>query len=478
MLTPSSTESTYSSSADHSDSETSKKSERRKKKISSDIPLVELTPNNIETVERLVDKLHENEQEQEKLAEKRKDLERKQARNKLKQKQKKWFNRDATAGTVAAAGITTLYAGVEYVRNFLPPGTANLIMPLFIIADIATAISAWKIALYDRKIRALKRNAPADITWTGSRNLLLRAIFETAWAAVGSAVVLGAIITSTFLAAAAAGAFAVFIAPVFMLVLGTRTLFNGISSTFNRIRASLTRAEAQKLEEGSKERHRLEKRANHYQHVSKIQAIAATTSAIGFIATTVVMLTHHFTFGFVGVIGGVALGGFMGYLFNGNSKYSSILKEKRANNDVEMQSINRKSDELELKQTNQSKKLIGFLPNLVEFAKSVAKFAFVPVKPTEENTSLPEKNSTDDILSQKRIQFAISDADTTKLKHPNRVAGMKIIKLEAAGDKTVNIPINAEDGTVLTKTRFGFYTQQVTEKANEQERRSSVKMGK
>lgn len=433
--------------------------------------LMDLPLDNLNHIDKLAKTINENKIERKELAARRKELERKEQRNKLKQKQKKWFNRDAASGTIAAGGISALYAGVEYLRNFLPPGIANVIMPFFILADVGTAVSAWKVALYNRKIRALKRdNIGKKATWEGSRNSLLRAIFETVWATVGSAVVLGAIITSTFLAAATAGAFAVFIAPVFMLVLGTRTIFNAASSAFHIIKAQIFKERAKHLPAGDKEKHRLEKQAGRYQHLAKIQAIAASTSAIGFIATTVVMLAHHFSFGFVGIIGGLALGGFMGYLFHGNSKYSSFLKKKHEGIDIEMKSIDSKASTLELTRTEKSKKLVGFLPNLADLAKKAVKFAFVPASLSEDDTtkSAPQEEATEAAtspasektkrrLSHKDIQLSIEDADTSKMKHPERTPAMKVVRLQS-GNRTVNIPVNSEDGTVITKTRFGIYT--------------------
>lgn len=448
---------------------------------SNDIELIQRPADHINQIEQLATELYNNKVERRDLAAVRKDLERKLQRNKLKQKQKKWYNRDATFGAIAAGGISTLYTGVEYVRNFLSPGVANLIMPFFILADIGTAVSAWKIALYDRKIRALKRDAGGKSTWVGSRNSLLRAIFETAWATVGSAVVLGAIISSTFLTTAAAGAFAVFIAPVFMLVLGTRTIFNAISSGFHFIRAQYTKYKASQLEAGTPERKRLEKQADRYQDRAKIQAIAAATSAIGFVATTLVMLTHHFSFGFVGVIGGVALGGFMTYLFKRNSEYSSFLKEKRKGKDGyedRMQDVNIRTTELELRQTKKSKQLVGLLPNLADFAKKAVRFAVVPAglsndspseeAPTEASTIPATQEKAESHSSYKAIQITMDEADKKKQKHPERTPNMAILRVDT-GDKSVNIPINSDDGSVITKTRFGIYTQRTAEAAPEQE---------
>lgn len=442
--------------------------------------LIDLPLDNLNRIDKLAKTIHENKIERKELAARRKELERKEQRNKLKQKQRKWFKIDATFGSIAAGGISALYTGVEYLRNFLPPGIANIIMPFFILADVGTAVSAWKIALYNRKIRALKKdNVGKDATWVGSRHSLLRAIFETVWAAIGSAVVLGAIITSTFLAAATAAAFAAFIAPFFMLVLGTRTIFNAASSAFHTIKAQIFKKRAEHLPENSQAKHRLEKNAAHYQRLAKIQAIAASTSAIGFIATTVVMLAHHFRFGFIGVLGGVALGGFMGYLFHGNSKYGSFLKKKHERLDIEMKSLDSKTSTLELARTEKSKKLVGFLPNLADLAKKAVKFAFVPAGLPEDDTTKsappgeateaatsPASEKTKRRLSHKDIQLSIEDADTSKMKHPERTPAMKVVRLQS-GNRTVNIPVNSEDGTVITKTRFGIYTDTAPRSAEE-----------
>lgn len=286
------------------------------------------------------------------------------ATNKLTKKLTNWFAIDGASGSLAAVAIAALYTGVEKVRDFLPPGIANIIMPFFIIADLVAMISAWKEALINRALTLKNREhlvsenqlditpwnkSVGDIpraikayfnTWKGARNSLFRAIGEVAWFTAGASVVLGAIITSTFLGAAAAGAFAVVIAPAFMVVLGTRTLFNAVSSAFHFIRAHRTRNQAEKHDAKSDEGIRLNNLASKYQGIAKVQLAAAGASLVGFTATTVVMLLHHFSLAFIGILGGVALGGAMTYILVGNSKWRSEIRKERTGINLEVDRLN------------------------------------------------------------------------------------------------------------------------------------------
>lgn len=419
----------------------------------------------LENVQDIFDQLHENEKDQATLLEQKKLIDEKITRNNLQQKQKKWFNRDAKAGTLAGAAIVALYSGVEKVGNFLPPGTANLIMPFFIVADILTTVAAWKQALLSRKLNAEKNKEAGLSSWKGSRNQLLRAIFETAWATLGTATVLGAIITSTFLATAAATAFAIVIAPFFMVVLGTRTIFNAISSAFHVIRAHRTESKAKNEPDQTKKDELLAK-ANGYRHVAKIQAAAAGASAIGFIATTVVMLTHHFSFAFIGVGGGLALGGLMAYLFHGNSKYSSALKKDRLSMDKEITSVESKLDTLESAHKQKSSSLLS---RLGDHAKALGKFV-LPVSVPADSTE-PSKPTKQKLTSSNNvIKLKISEAPD-QAKNP----GMKIVKVKS-GERVIELPVDSNHNPIA-KTRFGLYAPRITE-ATEQVQERSVKKRK
>jgi hypothetical protein len=476
--TPSSAESTFSSiSSTPSTSSQDEHSQqinfnKRIELAHRDIASAAEAEARLKEIDTLIKELDNNKKEQTILLNQQELAAKKEHLLKLRLKLKKWFNRDATAGSLAAIAITALYTGVEKVGNFLPPGIANFIMPFFIIADVASAVSAWKIALLNRELKREENQAAGRSSWVGSRNSLLRAIFETVWATVGSAIVTGAIITSTFLASAVAGAFAVYIAPVFMLVLGTRTIFNAASSLFHLIRAHRAQVNANKPENAA-DKEKFEALAVHYKRVAKIQATAAATSAIGFVATTLVMLTHHFSFGFVGIIGGVALGGFMTYLFRGNSKFSSGLKVENKTITQETKSLSNKLNTLELEQKQKSQKLVGFLPNFVELVKKAGKFALpVPVSAPQAINPSTSKEQDAPASSYRKIKFDIIERDKTKDKNPEETPDMtvKITSKSESGSHSVKIPVNSNDGTVATKTkRFGFYASPRADATDESE---------
>lgn len=287
------------------------------------------------------------------------------AENKLRKKLTNWFIVDAASGSLASVAIATLYTGIQKVGNFLPVSAANAIMPFFIIADLVATAAAWKEAFIHRRLaegrrKALQAEGKLDLkpwdrsfldipraikarlnSWKGARNALFRAIGEIAWLTAGAAVVSGAIITSTFLGTAAATAFAVVIAPAFMVILGSRGIFNTSSSIFHFIRAHLTRRDAarEKANGNIEQAKTLEMRAATYSNIARVQAFVALSNFIGFAATTVVMLLHHFALAFIGVAGGVALGGAMGYVLKGNSAFRTAVRKERADINIEMDDL-------------------------------------------------------------------------------------------------------------------------------------------
>lgn len=287
------------------------------------------------------------------------------AENKLRKKLTNWFIVDAASGSLASVAIATLYTGIQKVGNFLPVSAANAIMPFFIIADLVATVAAWKEAFIHRRLaegrrKALQAEGKLDLkpwdrsfldipraikarlnSWKGARNALFRAIGEIAWLTAGAAVVSGAIITSTFLGAAAAAAFAVVIAPAFMVILGSRGIFNASSSIFHLIRAHLTRKDAarEKANGNTEQAKALEMRATTYSNIARVQAFVALSNFIGFAATTVVMLLHHFALAFIGVAGGVALGGAMAYVLKGNSAFRTDVRNERASINIEMNDL-------------------------------------------------------------------------------------------------------------------------------------------